>query len=115
MTLPLQTREEQGTLVVSPKGKLILDHGTALHDEVKRAVGQGVRRLALDLSAVPYVDSHGLAQLVACHATVCREGGQIRFAGLPRKVLELLEMTHVPGVLGFDPDLPASLKKLSGS
>lgn len=113
--MQVQSRKEKSVVVVTPQGRLTLDHGSVLHDEVKRAVEGGARRVLIDLSGVEYIDSHGLGQMVACQTSLRRHEGQLRFAGLSQKLLRLLEMTSVPRILQFDPDVATGLGKLSGS
>lgn len=102
-------------MVVTARGRLILEHGGVLHDEVRRQAEAGARRLVVDLSAVNYIDSHGIGQMVSCHTTLRSHDGEVRFAGLQQKVFRLIEITGVPRVLHFDPDLATALGKLSGS
>lgn len=102
-------------VVVTPRGRLTLDHGTLLHDEVKRALEGGAQRVLIDLAAVDYIDSHGLGQMVACQTSLRRHQGELRFSGLSEKLFRLLEMTSVPRILQFDPDLATGLGKLGGS
>ena len=115
MSLDIKSREERGVTVVVPRGRLTLDYGSRLHDQVKRVVEGGARRVLIDLSAVDYVDSHGLGQMVACQTTLRRHEGQLRFAGLNEKVHRLMEMTSIPRILQFDSDLPTGLSKLAGT
>ena len=115
MSLQVQSRQEKGVTVVTPRGRLTLDYGSLLHDEVKRVVEGGARRVLVDLSAVEYVDSHGLGQMVACQTTLRRHDGQLRFAGLSQKLHRLIEMTSIPRILQFDADLGTSIVKLSGA
>lgn len=102
-------------VVVTPRGRLTLDYGSQLHDEVKRAVEAGARRVLVDLGAVDYIDSHGLGQMVACQTTLRRHEGQLRFAGLSQKLQRLVEMTSIPRILQFDSDLRSGLGKLTGA
>lgn len=114
MTLQVQSRQEKGVVVVAPRGRLTLDYGSALHDEVKRVVEGGARRVLVDLAAVDYVDSHGLGQMVACQTTLRRHDGQLRFTGLSQRLTRLMEMTSIPRVLQIDSDLASGLDKLGG-
>lgn len=112
MTLQVESREEGRVTVVMPRGRLTLDYGSQLHDEVKRVVEGGARRVLVDLSSVDYVDSHGLGQMVACQTTLRRHEGHLRFTGLSQKLQRLMEMTSIPRILHIDSDYSTGLSKL---
>jgi anti-anti-sigma factor len=115
MDLQIESRTEKGVMVVEPRGHLTLGNGTLLHREVKRMVENGAQCVLVDLSGVSYVDSHGLGQMVACHNTLRRSGGQLRFAGVSQKLSALLDMTGLPCVLQVDRDLATGLSKLGNA
>ncbi|MFQ5723998.1 MAG: STAS domain-containing protein [Terriglobia bacterium] len=113
MSLQVQTRQESGVAVVAPRGKLTMEHGALLHEEVQKLVNGGARRLLVDLTGVDYIDSHGLGQMVACQSTVRSHGGRLCFTGLSDKLRRLLQMTTIPRILEFDPDLANAVKNLA--
>lgn len=115
MSLQVEIRQEKGVTVVAPRGRLTLDYGSKLHDEVKRVVEGGARQVLVDLAGVDYIDSHGLGQMVACQTTLRRHEGQLRFVSLSQKLMRLMEMTSIPRILQFDPDISSGLAKLTGS
>lgn len=112
MTIGIHSRKEKQVVVVRLEGHLTMDSDTRLHDEIKRLLETGARRVLVDLSGVEYVDSHGLGQMVACHNALHSQGGRVRFVGVSQKLRRLLEMTRLPRILQFDPDLATGLSKL---
>lgn len=115
MSLDIKTRKEKGVTVLQVQGRLIMQNGPKLHQEIKRLVAGGDNRFLLDFSGVDYIDSFGIGQMVSIQKTVLAQGGQVRFAGFAPKVMTLLEISAVPTILEFDPDVAAGLTKLSGS
>lgn len=113
--LEVHSQAEKGVAVVRPRGRMTLESGNVLHDQVKRLVQQGDRRVLVDLSHVEYIDSHGLGQMVACHMTLRRHQGQVRFAGMSEKLFRLVDMTGIPRILEFDSDPAAALRSLGGT
>ncbi|MBI2956319.1 MAG: STAS domain-containing protein [Acidobacteria bacterium] len=112
MPLHLRTRQEEAAVVVALKGHLILDNGTMLHDEIKSLFAGGAHKVVVDLAGVDFIDSHGIGQLVACQTTASERQGEVRFVGLRPKLMQALQITGVPSVLKFEPDLPTALGKL---
>lgn len=115
MSVEIKTRKEKDATVLTVSGRLILQDGSKLHDEVKRLAEAGVRRLVIDLSGLQYLDSWGMGQMVASQTTLRAQGGKLRYAGIPEKIMAILSISSVPRILEFDPDVAASLAKLSGS
>lgn len=115
VSLWVQSRQEKGVTVVEARGRMILQYGSAVHDEVKRVVEEGARRVLVDLSGVDYIDSYGLGQMVGCMKSVREHEGKLRFAGLSDKVRKLVELSAVFKILEIDPDKATSLARLSGA
>jgi len=90
-----------------------MDSENLLVERVTKAADGGAHRLLVDLSGIDYIDSHGLGQMVACHHLLRSQEGRIRFVGLSEKLRRLVEMTRLPRVLEFDPDLASGLRNLS--
>jgi len=115
MSLAVESHAQKGVTVVTVRGRLIMHYGSKLQDEVKRLVGDGARRVLVDLTEVEYIDSYGLGQMVACMKSVREQEGKIRFAGLTEKVRQLIEISAVYKILDLDPDLGSGLAHLGGS
>jgi anti-sigma B factor antagonist len=101
MTAGMEIRETRvGDLsVVALVGRLTVnDHPGLLKEAVARVVADGSRHVLLDLSAVNYIDSTRLGELIAAHVTVARHGGKLRLVGTPERVLELLRMAGLDGI-----------------
>jgi len=115
MSLALESKEQKGVTIVTVRGRLIMQHGAKLQSEVKRQVGDGARRVLVDMTEVEYIDSYGLGQMVACMKTLGEQKGKIRFAGLTDKVKKLIDISAVYKILDLDPDLRTSLSRIGGS
>jgi anti-sigma B factor antagonist len=112
--LEVTSHKEKGDIaVVTVAGRLTIQHGSRLLEEVKRLAEAGTRQVVVDLSQVSYIDSFGLGQMVGSHTTLRRQGGQVRFAGIQPKIYELIEISGVPKILQWDSDVRAGLAKLT--
>jgi anti-sigma B factor antagonist len=82
--------------VLDLQGKLTIDDGAAmLRDRVARLVAEGNKKLLLNLSGVPYVDSGGLGELVRCSLIANREQGAVKLVNLTKKIADLLTITKL--------------------
>jgi anti-sigma B factor antagonist len=78
---------------------------TALLDEV---IGKKPERLVVDLSAVTYIDSAGLAALIQAMQKVEGYGGKFVLAGLQETVRSIFEISRLDQVFQIFPDVNAA-------
>ena len=78
---------------------------TALLDEV---IGKKPERLVVDLSAVTYIDSAGLAALIQAMQKVEGYGGKFVLAGLQETVRSIFEISRLDQVFQIFPDVDAA-------
>jgi anti-sigma B factor antagonist len=72
-------------------------------------IEQKPQRLVVDLSAVSYIDSSGLAVLIEGMQNVEAYGGKFVLAGLQEKVLPIFEMARLDQVFIIFPHVDAAL------
>lgn len=64
--------------------------------------------MIVSLAAVPYIDSGGLGQLVACYTTLAKAGGRLKLMNLNTKNHDLLSITKLVSVFDtFDSEREA--------
>src|SRR3990167_954967 len=78
MSLDIKSREERGVTVVVPRGRLTLDYGSRLHDEVKRVVEGGARRVLIPPSPGPPLSRPRPAAPLPAHAPPPRRPAALR-------------------------------------
>jgi anti-sigma B factor antagonist len=104
------TRELGDAIVVDIVGRMALADGTAaLRDVMRSLAEQGKKHIVLNLSAVNFVDSSGLGELVRTHASVRSHGGQLKLANPSKHVHDLLKMTKLDRVLDIEEDEASAL------
>ena len=72
-----------------------LTFGCGLREIMRELAQTGARCVLLDLSDVVDIDSEGLGELVAAHASVTRAGGGTILLNVNRQLEELLRITRI--------------------
>ena len=99
MSLALPTREREGVLILDLAGRLVTgDPATLLRDKIVTLLGQGQKKLILNLAGVDFIDSTGLGALVICYTSAKKSGGALKLLGLQDKGIELLILTKLTSV-----------------
>lgn len=82
--------------VITLKGKLMgLPETNELQDEVKAMIGQGIKKIVLDLDGVKWMNSLGIGALMRGHTTVRNADGQFCLARIAEKVNSVLMLTQL--------------------
>jgi anti-sigma B factor antagonist len=94
--MDIESRAVGDVTILDLKGKMTLGEGDELlKDTVNSLVHQGHRNLILNLTAVPYVDSAGLGEIVRTYTTVSRLGGNLKLLNLTKRIHDLLSITKL--------------------
>jgi anti-sigma B factor antagonist len=96
MSLKINMRETPEAVILDLNGRLT--HGESLselRDSIREALAGDQKNILLNLADITYVDSSGLGQLIASHATVASRGGQIKLLNLQKRVNDLLQVTKL--------------------
>jgi anti-sigma B factor antagonist len=81
--LSIDVRATGDGTVLAVRGELDLYSAPSLRDRVLAAADEGDRRLVIDLSAVPFMDSSGLGVIVGCLKRVRESGGNLALVTTP--------------------------------
>ncbi|MHC4475335.1 MAG: STAS domain-containing protein [Planctomycetota bacterium] len=91
----IETQDYNEITVVELQGELDGDSAEQLQRVVTDIIGRGKTGIVLDMSAVGFVDSKGLEELLAwrdyCNENKC----ELRLAGLDENCLKILEITRL--------------------
>jgi anti-sigma B factor antagonist len=95
--------------ILDLSGKLTIGDGAQLlKDKSESLVFQGRTQVIVNLAAVPYIDSGGLGQLVACYTTLAKAGGRLKLINVNKKNHDLLSITKLVSVFDtFDTEREA--------
>ena len=86
--------------------------GPFLRQKVKELIDAGTRKLIIDFSEVPYMDSTGVGFLAGTHATAKMAGVRLILAGLNAHVRNVLEVLGLLRLFVVEEDEAAALAKL---
>ncbi len=89
------TTSDQGIVIVSVDGQLIVGNRQELKNLVHEALDRGGRKFVIDCTRTGYIDSSGLGALVSMSRKVRETGGELRIAGLNEDLRALLELTKL--------------------
>jgi anti-sigma B factor antagonist len=96
MALNITSGEVSGVAVVWLDGRIVLGEETiALREKVKGLLGEGKKKLVLNLKNVMFIDSAGLGALVAAHSSAKSNGATLRLCNLGTRANELLQLTRL--------------------
>ena len=85
--------------VLDLTGKLVSGDGAQLlKDKTESVIFQGRKQIIVNLAGVPYIDSGGLGQLVACYTSVAKGGGRLTLINVNTKNHDLLSITKLVSV-----------------
>jgi anti-anti-sigma factor len=92
-------RTEGDALIASVRGEIDLRYSTALRTELLHLlVTHEPKRLVLNLSEVPYMDSSAIAVLVEAMQRLRRNAGQVYLTNLQPRVQSLVDIARLGGV-----------------
>ena len=94
----IEEQQVGAVTVLKPEGPLSQDDTGPFEQRLTEAMEKSFRRLVVDMSGVPFVDSRGLEVLVEATEELAESGHALKLAGtneLLREVLELTELTSL--------------------
>ncbi len=112
--LRITNREVDGVLVLDLEGRVVLgEESSALRERVKGLLGQGRRKILLNLEQVSHIDSGGLGTLVSAFTSARSLSGFLKLLNLTKKIRDLLQVTKLLTVFEVFEDEVAAIKSFS--
>ena len=94
--MEIKERVVGGVSILDLSGKIVLGEGDIqLKERIKDLLGDGQKRILLNLADVNYIDSAGLGTLIGAYTTVKREGGSLKLVNLTKRIQDLLAITKL--------------------
>jgi len=95
-----------GTVAVTLSGKLMIGSaGGEVNSLVESLLSSGARKIILDLSGVPNIDSTWIGQIIAIYGKITAAGGEMRIAGASGHVFQAFHISQLDTIFQFRPSV----------
>jgi anti-sigma B factor antagonist len=94
--MEISQRQAGDVTILDLNGRLILDEGfEPLRQALNRLIGEGQRKLLLNLEDVTFLDSAGLGLIAGKYVTLRRHNGELKLCNLRARTAEVLNITRL--------------------
>jgi anti-sigma B factor antagonist len=108
--MDIRTRVEGDVCILELAGRLVLGDGDiALRDEFRARLGAGERKIVLDCHAVPFMDSAGIGEVVACYKRAREAGADVKLVLSP-KVTDVFAISRLQLVFDLHDDAASAVR-----
>jgi anti-sigma B factor antagonist len=95
MSLNITTSEIDGISILGLNGRIVLgEESHWFRERVKGVLGDGKKKIILNMANVEYIDSAGLGILVAAHVSANKQGAALYLSNLGKKFHDVLQLTR---------------------
>jgi anti-anti-sigma factor len=101
--------QSQSLNIFAPEGAIDLHVSPEMRASLRAIIDEKPKRLVVDLSRVPYVDSSGIAVLIGAMQSLELEGGVFMLAGAQEAVQTILESARLDQYFRLFPSVDAAL------
>lgn len=115
MNFTIQIRQAGKISLVEVGGRLTSFEGQAFREAIQQLLRAGNIDIVLNLTALEYLDSSGIGELVRNYLAVVKKGGAMKVVGLAPKVDEVLKITQLYQVFPEFPDEESALESFPDS
>jgi anti-sigma B factor antagonist len=96
MSLNITTSEIDGISILVLNGRIVLgEESNWFRERVKGVLGDGKKKIILNMANVEYIDSAGLGILVAAHVSAKKQGAALHLSNLGNKFHDVLQLTRL--------------------
>ena len=103
-----EVREEGDKLVAALNGEIDLDNAPEVRRMLLDCTGSG-RDVLVDLSAVSYIDSSGIASLIEALQNAAAGGGALGLVAVSPQAMRVFELARLDKVFTIHPNLGTAL------
>lgn len=102
LTVSISRDEDKHEALLTLTGEVDMATAPRLAETLNQLTDQGCQVVAVDLAAVTFLDSRGLAELISANQKLLRTGGHLHLRHPSRQVQRLLDMTGLTGEFRID-------------
>lgn len=101
--MDIKFNEKRNNLIITLIGKLNIEHCHAIDKaliEIYDDIHDTVRgkNVIINMKEVTYIDSSGIGALMSLLNKIRSVGGEFYLWNLPKKIKQILEITHIKGI-----------------
>ena len=113
MDLNISNKQIGEVSVIALKGRIVLGEGSSsLRERIKSLVGDGKKKIVVNMANVTYIDSAGLGTLVAARVSAEKEGTVLLLSDLGNKFHEVLQVTRLLTIFSVYPTEAEAISSL---
>jgi len=106
---------DSGAMVVEISGRLHLGNSlSSIEASIKGLIGEGNRKMIVDLATLQFIDSAGVGMLISCGGEMDHVNGVFRVAGAHGPVAKIFDTVHMGRIVELDKDVETSCRMLAG-
>ncbi len=109
----MDIRTERGIGVAAMTGRLNAGSAPEAKDRLKAQVTGATNKLVLDMGGLVFIDSSGLAAIVAGYKAAIESGGGLKLARLTPQVAQVFALTRLDRVFETYPDVESAMKSFT--
>ncbi len=91
----VRVRQAESVSLVEVSGRLTSFETKAFQQVIHGLLKRGLTNIVLNLTALDYLDSSGIGELVRGYLRVVKQGGAMKVVGLAPRVEEILKVTQL--------------------
>jgi len=110
----VESQIRDGVCILRLKGRFITGSDAELVSAQNSLQETRIANAVVDLGAVPYIDSTGLAFVVELHKALASRGGQLFLANANQRIREVLQMTRIGEIIPLFEDVEDAEAALRG-
>ncbi|MBI5369560.1 MAG: STAS domain-containing protein [Planctomycetes bacterium] len=95
--------------VVDLKGEIDMSNSPEVRKVLRGLVKDKAKLVVLNLAAVEYIDSSGIATLLDCLKEMRKYKGTFRIAGMRDVIMDVFRLAKLEGIFEIYPDLAAAI------
>jgi anti-sigma B factor antagonist len=108
--MKLSTRKAGEVVIIDVDGKILFGEGdTEIKQIVDDLLKKGNKKVLLNLTNVPFLDSAGLGEIIRCFTALRRNGGSLKLLSPNRRIIDLLNITNLLTVFDWFSDESSAL------
>jgi anti-anti-sigma factor len=102
---------DDGLHVITPSGEIDIVTAPDFKARLMMVIDRGARRVVVDLSAVPFMDSSGLNALITAQRRASATGAVVALAGMDPNLRKVLELTGLHEVFAIYDSVDAAARE----